>query len=168
MDNLALIPATMCLTKVVLAAGTTSTLSTTNAATYAIRGKLYVQSAAWLDEATPTTDLNGNPFTPIPAGNGSVFVVGVDHSGNMKVSQGQIQALDSSGNFVVAPQFGSLGPDGSASTDGDFCPLAYVVVKASTGAANWTFGTSNFAGPPTDVTFSFQDVATLPDRPQVA
>ena len=168
MDRLAQIPVTMNMTASVLAAGTTSTLSQSHAATYAIRGKMYVQSAAWSNQATPTTDLNGNAFTAVQPGYGSVFTIGVDHSGNMKVSQGGIQALDSNGNFITAPQFGSLGPDGSGSNDGDFCPLGYVVVKVGSSGAAWTFGTSNFAGPLTGVTFAFQDVATLPDRPQVS
>ena len=167
MDKLQQIPVTMNFTKAVLAAGTTTTLSSTTAATYSIRGKMYKQGSAWSNQATPTTDGNGNAFVPVPANNGSVFTIGVDHSGNMKVFQGQVQALDTSGNFIIAPQFGPLGYTGAASTDEDFCALGYVVVKVGATGSAWTFGASNFAGPPTGVTFSFQDVATLPDRPQV-
>ncbi len=171
MDQLQRVPETICLTKVVLAAGTTTTLSTTNAATYGIKGKAYVQGSAWTNQATPTTDYaTGLAFVPIPipAGYGCVFTIGLDHSGNMKVIQGQIQALDSNGNFIVAPQFGGLGPQGSGSTDSDFCPIAYMIVKlGSSAVATWTFGTNNNSSV-TGVTYSFQDLIGQPDRPQVS
>lgn len=171
MDFQSQVPITANFTKVVLTNGTTTTLSTSNAATYAIRGKMYVQGAAWTNQATPTTDsATGNTFAPVLANQGSIFLVGVDHSGNMKVYQGQVQALDTSGNFIVAPQFGALGPQGSGSTDNDFCPLGYLVIKAGSTADNvhgWRFGTDNMSSV-TGITYTFQDLCNLPDRPQVA
>lgn len=184
MDYQSAIPATVCLTKVVLAAGTTTTLSSTNAATFGIKGKAYVQGSAWTNQATPTTDFStGNAFIPIPiplsspnlpgvpnsaAGYGCVFTVGLDHSGTMRVAQGQIAALDGNGAFITAPQFGGVGPDGSGTTDNDFVPIAYIIVKLGASAvATWTFGSSNMSSV-TGVTYIFQDLITLPDRPQTS
>lgn len=170
MDKLSQIPVTMNLTASAVAHGTTTTLSQTSAATYVIRGKLYAQGSAWSNQATPTTDANGNAFVGVLANQGSVFTIGVNHSGTMKVFQGQVQALDSSGNFILAPQFGPLGLTGSGSTDEDFCPLAYLIIQAGSTADNshgWRFGTDNMSSV-TGVTYSFQDVALLPDRPQVS
>lgn len=133
MDTLQAIPITMCLGKVTLAAGTTTTISNTGTTVFAIRGKAY-SKGAMTNAATPTTDYaTGLAFKPIPipatapnlaAGYGSIFMVGLDHSGNLRVIQGTIEALDASGNFINAPQFGALGVAGSGSTDNDFCPSA--------------------------------------------
>jgi hypothetical protein len=80
------------------------------------------QDRALSNVATPTTDYaTGAAFLPIPIpprpptsrpGYGSVYTVGFDHSGNLKVIQGTIVPLDASGNFINAPQFGGLGPSG--------------------------------------------------------
>ena len=171
MDLQQQVPITCNFTKAVLAACTTTTLSTTNAATYSIGGKMYVQGAAWTNQATPTTDsATGATFAPVLANFGSIFLVGVNAAGTMKVIQGQVQALDTSGNFIVAPQFGALGFQGSGSTDNDFCPLGYIVIKAGSTADNvhgWRFGTDNMSAV-TGITYAFQDVSNLPGRPQVA
>lgn len=177
MDYQAAAPATLCLSKVTLAAGTTTTLSTTGTTIYAIRGKAY-SKAAITNGATPIVDFaTGVAFKPIPipatapnlaAGYGSIFVVGLDAGGTMRVIQGTIEALDSAGLFINAPQFGGVGPQGNASNDNDFCPIGYIVVKlGATAVATWTFGTNNLSGV-TGVTYAFVDVITLPDRPQVA
>ncbi len=177
MDMQTAAPATMCFTKATLAAGTTTTISTTGTTTFSILGKFYTK-AAITNGATPTADYaTGAAFKPIPIPNtapnlglgyGSIYTVGFDHSGNVKVIQGTIEALDVSGNFINAPQFGALGPQGSGSTDNDFCPIGYLVVKlGATAVATWTFGTdvlSAFTGG----TFTFVDICTLPGRPQVA
>ena len=170
-------PVTMCLSKVTLAAGTTTTLSNTGAIVYAIRGKAYSASAL-NNTATPTVDFaTGNAFLPIPipatapnlaAGYGSIFMAGLDHAGTLRVIQGTVVPLDSSGNFINAPQFGALGPAGSGSTDQDFCPIGYIVVKlGATAVATWTFGTNNLSGV-TGVTYAFQDLISETDRPQVS
>lgn len=183
MDMQAQIPITMCLSKVTLAAGTTTTISTTGTTTYAIRGKAYTK-AAITNGATPTTDwATGNAFIPIPiplsnpnlpgvpngaAGYGSIFMVGLDSTGAVRVIQGQIQPLDGSGNFLYAPQFGALGPSGSGATDNDFCPIGYIIVKlGSTAVATWTFGTNNLSSV-TGATYTFTDVVGEPDRPQIS
>lgn len=170
MDMQTAAPATMCFTKCTLAAGSTSTLSTTGTTTFAIKGKFYTKTVL-SSVATPTTDYaTGAAFLPVLRNKGSVFTVGFDHSGALKAVQGTITDLDVSGNFVVAPQFGGLGPSGSGSTDNDFCPIGYIVIQAGATADNttgWVFGTSNMSSV-TGITYTFQDIATLPDRPQVA
>lgn len=177
MDAQAAIPTTLNFSKAALAAGTTTTLSTTGTTTYAIRGKFYTKTAI-TNGATPTTDYaTGAAFKPIPIPNvapnlelgyGCVFTVGLDHSGNIKVIQGSIEPLDASGNFIRAPQFGGLGPSGSGSTDNDFCPIGYIVVQlGATAVATWTFGTNNLSSV-TGVTYTFVDICSLPDRPQTS
>lgn len=183
MDVQSFIPTTMCLSKVTLAAGTTTTISTTGTTTYCIKGKAYTK-AAITNGATPTTDwATGNAFIPIPiplsspnlpgvpngaAGYASVYTVGLDSGGNIRVIQGSIVPLDASGGFLTAPQFGGFGPVGSSSTSGDFCAIGYIIVKlGATAVATWTFGTNNLSGV-TGVTYTFVDVITLPDRPQTS
>ena len=173
MDNHALAPLTLCHTKAGLAVGTTTTLTQTLAGgatsnIYSIMGKTY-SAAALSNTATPTTDwATGNAFLAVQPNQGCVFMVGFDHSGNLRAIQGQVNALDVNGNFLLAPQFGALGPSGSGSTDSDFCPIGYVVVKNGSAASAWTFGASYFAGPPTGVTFAFQDVCGVTGRPQIS
>jgi len=156
-------PITACFTKAAVAAGTTTTLSMTTAPNYAIRGKAYKLGSAWSNQATPTTDANtGAAFTGVLANYGSVYIIGLNAAGTMKVAQGSIEALDTSGNFVKAPQFPAL-PD-------DFCPVAYLVIKAGSTANNttgWVFGTSNNSSV-TGITYTFQDISSLPDRLQVS
>lgn len=177
MDNQQLAPITMCLSKVTLAAGATTTLSNTGTTIYCIKGKAY-SKAAMSSTATPTTDYStGAAFLPIPIPNtapnlalgyGCAYTVGFDKSGNLKVIQGTIVPLDISGNFINAPQFGGLGPAGSGSTDNDFCPIGYILVQlGATAVATWTFGTNNLSSV-TGVTYTFVDICTLPDRPQIS
>ncbi|MDE2020868.1 MAG: hypothetical protein KGJ13_11080 [Patescibacteria group bacterium] len=183
MDLQTQIPITCNFSKSGLAAGTTTTLSTGGTITFSIRGKMYTKTAI-TNGATPTTDyITGLAFIPIPvpltspnlpgvpnnaAGYGCVYTVGFDHTGAIKVAQGMITALDGSGNFITAPQFGGLGPQGSGSTDNDFCPIGYIIVQlGATAVATWTFGTNNLSSV-TGVTYTFVDIANLPDRPQVS
>jgi hypothetical protein len=159
MDFQAAQPVTMCTSKVALAAGTTTTLSSTGTILYSIKGKAYSKSAL-SNTATPTTDANsGNAFTAVQANQGCVFLVGLDHSGNLKVAQGSVQALDSSGKFINAPQFGAI--------PSDFCPIGYIVIQVGSTGSAWTFGGSNLSGA-TGLTYTFVDLMGLPDRPQVS
>ena len=160
MDALQQTPLSLCTVKAGLAAGTTTTYSTTGATVYAIKGKAYSKAAA-TNAATPTTDhTTGTAFVPVAANQGSVFVFSYDASGSVRVSQGQVRSLDDAGNFIHSPQFPAI-PD----TD---CPFGYLIVKAgATAVGNWVFGTNNLSGV-TGLTYSFVDVMTLPDRPQVA
>lgn len=172
MDNLASLPVTMCFTKAALAAGTTTTYATTGTTSYAVRGKFYNKTAA-ANVATPTTDIvDGLPFQPLafPAsasvgGQGSVFVFcyraipAIAPAGGIAVAQGSVEQLDINGNFINAPQFPVI-PD-------NYCPFGYLVVTLGpTAVANWTFGTNNLSGV-TGVTYTFVDIAQLPDRPQI-
>jgi len=161
MDQLQAIPLTLALGKAVLAAGSTSTLSSTGTLPFAIRGKAY-SHAALSNTATPTTDANtGLAFVPVVTNKGSVFVIGYNAAGDLKCAQGSIEALDASGAFINAPQFPVL-PD-------NFCPIGYEVIKAgaTASAAGWIFGTSNQAAV-TGITYTLVDVVGLPDRPQVS
>jgi hypothetical protein len=170
MDIQAAVPITMCLSKVALAAGTTTTLSTTGTTTYAIRGKAYTKTAI-TNGATPTSDYaTGNAFLPVLANKGSIYMIGLDASGSIKVIQGTITDLDVSGNFIRAPQFGGTAPAGSGSTNNNFCPIGYLVIKAGSTADNttgWIFGTSNNSSV-TGITYTFQDTVGWPDRPQIS
>lgn len=166
MDALQQVPITAAFQKAGLAAGTTTTITIGTTTPFAIKGKMYSKSNV-SNAATPTTDATtGSAFAAIAAGYGSVFVVGLDSSGAIKVSQGTVEALDnvttsgSTSFFKVSPQF-PIVPD-------TVCPIGYVVVKVGTSGSAWTFGSSNLAGPPSNVGIAFVDVATLPDRPQVS
>lgn len=160
MDTLQQVPLTLCLSYAGLSAGTTTTYTTANAVNYAIGGITYTKTAA-TNAATPTTDATtGNAFVGVTANQGSVYVFGYDKSGNLKVSQGQVQALDVSGNFIASPQFPAI-PD-------TVCPFGYLVFKgASNLSGSWTFGSSNLSGV-TGATYSFANLCTLPGRPVVA
>jgi hypothetical protein len=163
MDVLSFTPMTFCATKVTLAAGTTTTISTTGTTTYAIRGKYY-SKAALSNAATPTTDaITGSAFNGVVANKGSVFVVGYNAAGSVLAAQGSITDLDTSGNFKQAPQLPSGLPL-------DFCPIGYLVIKAGSTAnatTGWIFGTSNMSSV-TGITYTFGDLATLTDRPLIS
>lgn len=144
----------------VLAAGTTTTFSTTNIVTGCIGGKSIVAYAAQTNTASPTTDVNtAAAFTAIPVGSCSVFVWGVNAAGTLKVAQGSTELLDASGNFVIAPAFPVLPTD--------FCPFAYQLVRVGSTGSAWTFGTSNQATL-TGVTHARISISTLPDKPQTS
>lgn len=160
MDILGLSPQTYLITRPVLAAGTTSTVSTTNAITGYVGGASY-NSAALTNAATPTTDLNsGAAFPAISANQGTIVVLGINSSGALKAVQGSIAALDSAGNFITAPQPPAI-PDG-------FLPFGRVVLKGgSTLVGTFVFGTGNLSGV-TGMTYSFADLTGALGRPVVA
>lgn len=163
MDALSQIPLTLATTIAGLAAGTTTTLTIANDVQYAIKGKGYKKSAV-SNTATPTTDATtAAAYVAVAAGYGCAFVIGLDSSGAVKVSQGTQLTLDgatagSTAKFPIAPAF-PIVPD-------TVCPIGYLIVKVGTSGSAWTFGSSNLAGPPSNVSFTFVDVFTLPDRPQ--
>lgn len=152
-------------TLVVGAAGTTTTVTTTNASTYAIQGKMYKQSAAWTNKVHPTTDSNTSAAFPnIPANYGSVLVYGTDSGGaNLLVVQGKIVPLNDAGAFVTMPDFPSV-PD-------TMCPLWYLTIKCgSTATLGWTAAAATIGNQAsvTGVTYARQDVSVLPPRPQIS
>ena len=160
MDMLALSGSTGCLNAVTLAAGTTTTISTTAAPMYALNGKAYT-TTAWSNTAHPTTDANtGAAFVGIPTGYGAVIVYGLNAAKAPVAAQGPLVALDSAYNFITAPQFPAI--------PANFCPIGYMVVKAGSGSSTWTAGSSNQSGA-TGITYARQDVALgLPDHVQIS
>lgn len=162
MDTLQSTPVTQCMSKVTLAAGTTTTLSNTGTTTYAIRGKAYTK-AAMTNAATPTTDAaTGAAFTGVLANYGCVFLVGFNAAGSLLAVQGSITPLDTTGAFINAPQMGEPPTD--------FCPIGYIVIKAGSTAnatTGWIFGSSNMSSV-TGITYTFVDLCGLPDRPQIS
>lgn len=170
MDNQAATPITMCLGAVTLAAGTTTTLSNTGTTVFAIKGKAY-SKAAMSNAATPTTDwATGAAFIGVTANNGCSFIIGLDSGGNLRAIQSTIQPLNTSGAFVRAPVFGGFAPAGSGSTDNDFCPIGYLIIKAGATAnatTGWIFGTSNMSSV-TGITYTFGDLVGWPDRPIIS
>ena len=150
---------TGCLSKATLAAGTTTTISTTGTTVYAIKGKAY-SAAALTNGTTPTTDVvDGLAFTAVGVNQGSLFVHGFNAAGALKVAQGSVVDLDASGNFISAPANPAL-PD-------DFAPFAYLLIKVGSTGAAWTYGTSNQSAA-TGVTYTRQDVIAMPDRLQIS
>lgn len=173
MDILMQAPMTQNHTASVLAAGTTTTISQTRAATYTIKGKIYLQGSAWSNQATPTTDAaSGSTFATIAPGNGAVFIIGINAAGTMLVTgpngsnPSGIQALDVNNKFINAPFWPSSGLQGSqtpTNSPNNFCPLGYVeIFNAASNGSAWTFGSTSFGA--TGITATFVDVNTLPDR----
>lgn len=162
MDLHASYPVTQFLGKANLAAGTTNTLTTVPVPAptpYNIRSKGY-SKAALTNAAVPTTDFNtGRAFTAVGVNQGSVFVCAYDAAGTLRVVQGTTENLDSAGGWINPPQFPAV-PDTA-------CPFGYIMIRVGSTGAAWTFGTSNFSAA-TGVTYNFQDVSAIPDRPQIA
>ena len=165
MESLVLRGATFCTSKATLAAGSTSTLSSTGTLHFCIEGKAY-SHAALSNTATPTTDVTtAAAFVAVGASKGCAFVVGYNAAGDLKVAQGAIvdlttEAGGADANFQTPPQFPSLPTD--------FCPIGYIITKVGASGSAWTFGTSNLTGPPSNVLHTYVDVMVLPTRPQVS
>jgi len=159
-DSFGSTPLTMCMSKVTLAAGSTTTISNTGTTTFMIKGSMYTKTAM-TNVATPTTDIvTGAAFRPIVANQGTVIQVGLDSGGNLRAAQGTIESLDVNGAFVRAPQFPGL-PDTVAT-------IGYIILKGgATLVATWTFGTNNLSSV-TGMTYTFHDAGMTPDRPAVA
>lgn len=147
-----------------IVAGTTSTYSVTTATKGLINGKWVTPVSSGSNVASPTTDVNtGEVFETLSANEGTVFVLGQNAAGTVKVAQGsivptQIGITTTAGAFIDAPQFPTL-PD-------DFMPLAYILVRAAPSASDWTFGSSSFTA--SGITTAWVDIAALPDRPQTS
>ena len=170
MESIELRGANFCSSYAALAAGTTTTFSTTGATLYCIDGEAFTTSAA-TNAATPTTDaVTGSAFTALTASKGSVFVFCYDGTSTtaataIKVVQGSVESLtgEADGNnasFVSGPEFPTI-PD-------TLTPFGYVVTKVGASGSTWTFGSSNLAGPPSNVKHLFHSCMTLPARPQTA
>ncbi len=149
-----------CNTKAGLAVGTTTTITTANIQECSIRGEA-VKKAATSNEATPTTDyITGAAFLGVAPSKACVFTLCRNAAGELKAIQGQIVDLVG-GAIALGPWYGPDHPD--------LAPIGSVLVTCGSTASTWTFGTSNFSGPPTGVTFAFTDfVGGMPARPQAA
>lgn len=162
MDQLASAPGTLCLSKITLAAGSTTTLSNTGTTVYGINGRAY-SKAAMSNAATPTTDAaTGNAFLPVPANYGSVYLIGFNAAAALVVVQGSVTPLNNLGAFINAPQMGE--------PPNDFCPVGAVIIKAGSTASSspgWMFGASNMSSV-TGITYTFLDLITLVGRPIIA
>lgn len=162
MDIYGKMSSSQCMSWAGLSAGTTTTINTTGVIIYSVLGKAYYK-AQLSNGATPTTDfVTGAAFNPVPANYGSIYTIGFDTAGTLRVIQGEVLPLDTQGNFITAPQFGGL--------PNTFCPIGYLVIKAGSTASSspgWLFGTSNMAGV-TGITYAFVNCITLPERPQVS
>lgn len=144
---------TMCLGKVTLAAGTTTTLSNTGTTTYAVKSKPYTK-AAMANAASPTTDVNsGAAFNALAASQACLFLVGLDKDGNVKVAQGNIVDLNSDNSLRDLPNVPGLPPT--------VCPIGYVLAKNGSTGSSWTFGSSNWTA--TGMTAVFGDLVGLPE-----
>lgn len=151
------------LMKATLAAGTTTTYSTTGTTQYSINGKAY-SKAAVTNGATPTTDIvTGAAFVALTASKGCKFVFGYDASGTVRVAQGAIVDLDGAADGANALFIKGAPP--LPPVPDDFAPFAYCETKVGASGSTWTFGSSNLAGPPSNVLHTFTDVTTLPTRP---
>lgn len=148
-------------TKAGLAAGTTTTISTTATVLYALRGKAYSKTAI-TNGATPTTDATtGAAFAALSANQGTIVYIGLDSSGAQKAAQGSIVALDSSGAFINAPQPPIID-------DSVWVPFGYIVLKGgSTLSGTFTFGTNNLSSV-TGMTYTFVDIMGPTGRPQIS
>jgi hypothetical protein len=129
--------------------------------------------AALANTTTPITDYaTGKGFLPVMANQGSTFLIGFNAAGQLKAVQGTINPLDVNGNFLTAPQFGGLCPAGSQTGPGsgtDFCPIGYLIIQcgATANASNgWVFGLNSMSGA-VGITYTFQDVCGITDRPQI-
>lgn len=166
MDALSQIPMTFATTIAGLAAGTTTTITIANDVQFCIKGPGYKKSAA-SNAATPTTDATtGAAFVAVPASNGCAFVVGLDSTGAIKVSQGPLYAL--SGEASGANTTTLIGAMQLPIVPDTVCPIGYIVVEVGASGSSWTFGSSNLAGPPSNVNIAYTDVFTLPGRPIAA
>lgn len=147
-----------------LAAGTTSTYTTTASTVASLLGKFATALTAQTNTASPTTDAStGVAFKALSPNQATVLVWGVNAAGQIKVAQGSIESTlvgsgTTVGGFNIVPQFPTL-PD-------DFCPIGYSVTRTAPSAATWTPGTSSWAA--SGVTSTFANVSTLPERPQTA
>lgn len=155
---------TINLVSAALVKGTTSTYTTTVTTECVINGKYGTTLGAQTNTATPTTDANTSAaFVAQGINTACAYVFGVTLAGAIAVVQGPIVptlpgVTTTAGSFQEAPRFPDL-PD-------DFCPIGYVLVRTAPSAASWVFGSGQWAA--SGVTAStIQNVAVLPDRPQI-
>ena len=157
-------------TSAALVAGTTNTLTSTVTTVCSINGKFAttkgaITNSSFATESITTDATTGLAFIPLTststAGSACALVFGINAAGALKLAQGPIVATalgvtTTPGAFIAAPQFPAL--------PADFCPIAYTLVRTSPSVPTFTVGTSSWANNST----TFQNIATLPVRPQIA
>lgn len=164
-SNTAVMPDTRSTVNAAFVAGSTSTYTTTVTTAGVINGKWITVLTAQTATATPTTDATtGAAFNALAPNQCCALVFGTNAAGTIKMAQGPIIATaigvtTTVGAFLNAPQFPTL-PD-------DFCPMAYTLVRTAPSAAAWTPGTGSWTASGVSAT-TFQNVSTLPARPQIA
>ena len=167
MDGLSQVPITINSKNAGCVAGATNTWTNSVATTCAIKGKFTVALGINSDAAvTPTTDANtGAAFEYILPNYCAAIVFGVNAAGSLVAVQGEQTethpgVTTTVGAFKLAPQFPSI-PD-------DFCPIAYTIVRvAPSGGAGFLLGTTEWTAASMSCT-TFQNIVTMPDRPQIA
>lgn len=150
----------LALGKANLAAGTTSTISTTGTLPYAVQGQVYNRTAL-TNSPTPTVDImTGRPFVPLVADQACIFLFALDAAGNVRVTQGPIAKLSDIVGKLAAAHFPTLNDD--------LTPIGYLYAQAGlTLVGTWLFGTNNLSGV-TGMTYSFRDVFLIPAQPITA
>ena len=138
------------------ATGAETVYDTTVAIAFSVAGKAY-SLAAVTDGATPTADGDSTTLTTLTANQGCSLVWCINAAGTVAVFQGNIEALDASGNFIHTPDFPTIDRE-------TWCPFAYQVLKAGATAGTITIGTSNWNA--TGFTNVIVNVHSLPTRPQ--
>jgi hypothetical protein len=144
-------------------AGTTSTFTSTVTTAGVINGKFVTTLAAQTNAASPTTDAaTGAAFVPLLPNQACALVFGQTAAGALQLVQGQVVATlagvtTTPGALLVDPQFPML--------PNNFLPLAYTIVRTAPSAAPWTPGTGSWTASGVSAS-TFQNVATLPARPQ--
>ena len=146
-------------------AGTTSTYTTAATTAFTINGKWGTTLGAQTNTASPTLDaVTGVAFTAITSNNCACLVWGTTLAGAIAVCQGPSVATAAGvtttvGAFIAAPQFPAL-PE-------DFCPMAYQIVRVSPTGSSFTMGSTSWTASGITCT-TMKNIATLPDRPQIA
>ena len=150
-----------------MAAGTTSTYSI-GVSNACIKGKFIAPTPSVTNAASPTTDaVTGVAFVPLTANQATVLVWGLSTSGGaglIQLMQGSIVPTETgvtttAGAFINAPQFPVI-PD-------NIVPLAYCLVRTSPTGSSFTAGTTSWTASGI-TTSTFQNIGTMPDRPQTS
>ena len=148
-----------------LVKGTNKSYTTTVTTAGVINGKFVTTLGAQTNTASPTTDANtGAAFNALSANKACALVFGQNAAGAIRLVQGPIVdtftgVTTTVGAFKEAPQFPPL--------PNDFMPLAYTLVRTAPDAAAWTPGTSSWTASGVSAT-TFQNISTLPNRPQIS
>ena len=169
MDTLAQIPLTLNLVNSGCVAGSNGAWTNSVATVCSIAGKFATVLATNSDQAeTPTLDSNtGVAFPPILPNTCACVVFGVNAAGSPTVLAVQGTALPTEvgvtstvGAFINAPQFPAI--------PNDFCPIAYTVVRCAPSLiAGFILGSTYWAASGASCT-TFQNICTLPARPQIS